>query len=146
MQVSIQADSVDGSETGYDAYETFDHSVPAPNPPNPDANGIRYLPVGDIPANASVIFDAYYNAVQQGSFMRNFFLTLSDAQMSPILRTITSLSHRRSMMSVVVSRSWRHDFRADHDRRRLGYQLQVPRLKPGSEHCDRRFGLRCAVH
>jgi hypothetical protein len=85
VQVSIQADSVDGGGFGYDAYETFDHSVPAPNPPNPDANGIRYLPVGDLAANASVAFDAYYNAVQNGSFMRNFFLTLTDAQVDPDL-------------------------------------------------------------
>ena len=85
VQVAIEADSVDSHGIGYDAHETFDHSIPAPNPPGADGNGYRYLPMGDIPAGGTVNFDAYYDAIAEGSFGRDFFLDLSGAQIDPDL-------------------------------------------------------------
>lgn len=83
VAIGIQADSQDQQGFGYDAYETFDHSIPAPSSPNPDPNGFRYLPVGNIPSGGTVTFYAFYRAVQEGSFHRSFFTDESGEQVDP---------------------------------------------------------------
>ena len=85
VAVAIEADSIDGHGIGYDAFETFDHSIPPPSSPDPDANGYRYLPVGNIPSGGKVTFFAYYRAVAEGTFSRNYFTSLSGAEIDPNL-------------------------------------------------------------
>ena len=82
VTVAISGDSVNSQGYGYDAFESFDHSVPPPSPPDPDQFGFRYLPVGNIPAGHSVTFTAYYNAIQTGSFTRNF-IAIAGAEVDP---------------------------------------------------------------
>ena len=68
VAVGIQSDSVDSLGNGFDSFETFVSAVPTPSPAGPDPSGNRFLPLGNIPANGTVTFDAFYDAAQQGTF------------------------------------------------------------------------------
>ena len=85
VQIVIRADTTPQGQTEYDQYETFVGSSPEPSPAQPDANGMRFLPVGNLPANTSVTFDAYYTAAKQGSFTREFFTSYTDQEKDPNL-------------------------------------------------------------
>ncbi len=75
IAIGIQADSQNSGGVGFDQYETFNSSNPAPNPTeNPDANGTRFISLPDIPAKSSITFDVFYTTAKNGFVQRNFFL------------------------------------------------------------------------